>query len=60
MIHDWLYDNALRIKAEADRIFRDAMKVPGIPRWRRILMYAAIRLFGRGNYGEVRYKPLVN
>ncbi|ELS8111650.1 DUF1353 domain-containing protein [Escherichia coli] len=58
IIHDWLYDNALRTKAEADRIFLDAMKVLGVPRWRRVLMYAAVRLFGRGNYGEVRYKPL--
>ncbi|ELQ4168311.1 DUF1353 domain-containing protein [Escherichia coli] len=58
IIHDWLYDNALRTKREADKIFLDAMCVLGVPRWRRVLMYAAVRLFGRGNYGEVRYKPL--
>ncbi len=50
IIHDWLYDNALRTKHEADKIFLDAMCVLGVPRWRRMLMYCAVRLFGRGNY----------
>ncbi|EGM7790980.1 TPA: DUF1353 domain-containing protein [Escherichia coli] len=50
IIHDWLYDNALRTKAEADRIFLDAMTVLGVSRWRRWLMYVAVRLFGRGKY----------
>lgn len=50
IIHDWLYDNALRMKAEADRIFLDAMTVLGVPRWRRRVMYLAVRLFGKGKY----------
>ncbi len=56
IIHDWLYDNALRTKAEADRIFLDAMKVLGVPRWRRTLMYVAVRLFGRGSYDKDTHK----
>ncbi|WP_114139219.1 DUF1353 domain-containing protein, partial [Escherichia coli] len=40
----------LRTKHEADKIFLDAMCVLGVPRWRRMLMYCAVRLFGRGNY----------
>ncbi|ELY9760991.1 DUF1353 domain-containing protein [Salmonella enterica] len=48
IIHDYLYDNALRTKQEADRIF--GMKVLGVPRWKRTIMYWAVRLFGRGNY----------
>ncbi|MBW1321839.1 DUF1353 domain-containing protein, partial [Escherichia coli] len=43
IIHDWLYDNALRTKHEADKIFLDAMCVLGVPRWRRMLMYCAVR-----------------
>ncbi|WP_348919765.1 DUF1353 domain-containing protein, partial [Escherichia coli] len=50
IIHDWLYDNALRTKKEADRIFLDAMKVLKVPAWRRSLMYFAVRLFGKGKY----------
>lgn len=52
IIHDWLYDNALRTKAEADRIFLDAMTVLQVPRWRREVMYMAVSVFGRGNYSR--------
>lgn len=52
IIHDWLYDNALRTKAEADRIFLDAMEVLKVPCWRRWVIYCAVRIFGRGNYGK--------
>lgn len=30
IIHDYLYDNALRTKKEADLIFLDGMTVPGV------------------------------
>lgn len=50
IIHDYLYDNGLRTKAEADRIFLDGMKVLGVPGWKRGVMYVAVRVFGRGNY----------
>ncbi|MMS78136.1 DUF1353 domain-containing protein, partial [Salmonella enterica] len=50
IIHDYLYDNALRTKWEADRIFLDGMTVLGVPRWKRTIMYWAVRLFGRGRY----------
>ncbi|EBW6364527.1 phage tail protein, partial [Salmonella enterica subsp. enterica serovar Oranienburg] len=50
IIHDYLYDNALRTKQEADRIFLDGMTVLGVPKWKRAIMYQAVRLFGRGNY----------
>lgn len=52
IIHDYLYDKALRTKAEADRIFLDGMAVLGVPKWKRMLMYTAVRIFGRGNYPE--------
>ncbi|WP_141124948.1 DUF1353 domain-containing protein, partial [Salmonella enterica] len=50
IIHDYLYDNALRTKYEADRIFLDGMAVLGVPRWKRTVMYWAVRWFGRGSY----------
>ncbi|HAK7810146.1 TPA: DUF1353 domain-containing protein [Salmonella enterica] len=52
IIHDYLYDNALRTKKEADRIFLDGMTVLGVPEWKRIVMYLAVRIFGRGNYSK--------
>ncbi|ECG6032325.1 DUF1353 domain-containing protein [Salmonella enterica subsp. enterica serovar Eastbourne] len=54
IIHDYLYDNALRTKKEADRIFLDGMRVLGVPEWKRIVMYLAVRWFGRGMYGKER------
>ncbi|MFG3962074.1 DUF1353 domain-containing protein [Escherichia coli] len=50
IIHDYMYDNALRTRREADRIFLDGMKVLGVPCWKRMIMYGAVRLFGRGRY----------
>ncbi|EDH3762922.1 DUF1353 domain-containing protein [Salmonella enterica subsp. enterica] len=43
IIHDYLYDNALRTKQEADLIFLEGMTVLGVPGW-----------FGRGMYGKER------
>ncbi|EAO0848194.1 DUF1353 domain-containing protein [Salmonella enterica subsp. enterica serovar Minnesota] len=53
IIHDYLYDNALRTKREADKIFLDGMTVLGVPRWKRVIMYQAVKLFGRGMYGKI-------
>lgn len=52
IIHDYLYDNAFRTKYEADRIFLDGMTVLGVPKWKRVIMYWAVRLFGCGNYTD--------
>ncbi|EBD4871246.1 DUF1353 domain-containing protein [Salmonella enterica subsp. enterica serovar Poona] len=54
IIHDYLYDNALRTKKEADLIFLDGMTVLGVPRWKRTIMYLAVRWFGRGMYEKGR------
>ncbi|EKO1021331.1 DUF1353 domain-containing protein [Salmonella enterica subsp. enterica] len=54
IIHDYLYDNALRTKKEADKIFLDGMTVLGVPKWKRTIMYWAVRLFGRGMYEKGR------
>ncbi|EEW3009217.1 DUF1353 domain-containing protein, partial [Escherichia coli] len=54
----WLYDNALRTKKEADRIFLDAMNVLEVPAWRRLMMYCAVHLFWRGNYKLAHQKTM--
>ncbi|EBS8009877.1 DUF1353 domain-containing protein, partial [Salmonella enterica] len=54
IIHDYLYDNALRTKKEADRIFLDGMTVLGVPKWKKTIMYWAVRWFGRGMYEKER------
>lgn len=52
IIHNYLYDNALRTKKEADLIFLDGMTVLGVPKWKRTIMYYAVRLFGKGMYNR--------
>lgn len=61
VIHDFLYNQANAkvpgteitiVKAMADRIFYDAMGVLGVPKWQRVVMYAAVCIGGRGNFGN--------
>jgi hypothetical protein len=33
-------------RADADRVFVELMRAEGVPAWRRLLGYAAVRLFG--------------
>lgn len=63
VIHDFLYIQANAkipgteieiVKAMADRIFYDAMGVLGVPQWQRVVMYTAVSMFGRGNFGNYR------
>ncbi|EOG5721796.1 DUF1353 domain-containing protein, partial [Salmonella enterica] len=54
IIHDYLYDNALRTKKEADLIFLDGMTVLGVPKWKRTVMYWAVRVFGIGRYRKIK------
>lgn len=50
IIHDYLYQNAIKNKKYADDVFLEAMTVAGVPKCRRWLMYQAVRIFGRGAY----------
>ncbi|NEX92226.1 DUF1353 domain-containing protein [Caulobacter sp. 17J65-9] len=55
ILHDWLYANrglGRYSRADADRIFREAMEVVGVPAWRRALMYWAVRVGGAGGWGR--------
>jgi hypothetical protein len=59
LLHDFLYRYGGRpppgsvtplrtySRAEADRMFREIMQAEGVSVWRRVLAYAAVRLFGR-------------
>lgn len=50
IIHDYLYDHAIKTKKYADDVFFEAMGVLGVASWRKYLIYWAVRLFGRGKY----------
>ena len=46
VIHDYLYESKSRPRKEADEIFLEAMVILGVPRWKRTLMFWAVRVFG--------------
>lgn len=50
VVHDYCYRYAVHSKPWADKVFREGMKVLGVPAWKRFVMYWAVRLFGKGNF----------
>ena len=52
VVHDYLYQSKLVDRATADAIFREAMGVLGVPRWKANVMYSAVRLFGWLGYAK--------
>ena len=48
--HDYMYVNAIWTKADADRLFREALIIDGVPRWLAGIMHKAVRFGGRGAY----------
>lgn len=46
VIHDYLTATQTTTRREADRIFLDAMKVLNVSRWKRRVIWLAVRLFG--------------
>ena len=49
-LHDYLYRTGELSRSMADRIFFEAAGASGEAWWRRILIYAAVRLFGAPFY----------
>lgn len=50
VLHDYLYVNAIKNKAYADKVFLEALKVLGVSTWKRHLLYYTVKLFGKGSY----------
>ena len=46
VIHDWLYRTQYYSRKRADIIFLEGMEVLGVPKWKRVVMYRAVRVFG--------------
>jgi hypothetical protein len=50
VVHDYLYRFSAEPRSVADKIFLEAMRVSGVPLWRRNAMYLAVRAFGGKHY----------
>jgi len=47
VLHDYLYRVQERTRKESDDIFLEAMAVLGVNKIKRLIMYRAVRVFGR-------------
>ncbi len=47
ILHDYLYGLPGCSRFLADALFREAMQKLGVPWWRRVVMYYAVRIFAR-------------
>ena len=52
VLHDWLYSGQCVTRAEADRLFLDAMAADGVGWVTRWSMYGAVRAAGRRYYKQ--------
>lgn len=61
--HDFLYQTHLSVdRAQADAVFLEAMEADGVARWRRRLMWSAVRMAGGSSWddGPLRFSVLGN
>ena len=52
VLHDKLYASHEKSRKESDEIFMEAMEVLGVSKWKRKMMYRAVRMFGRRSYNS--------
>jgi hypothetical protein len=52
LVHDYLYDNRIGTRKEADKIFLDMMLQYGVHRWGALCMYWGVRIGGRRWWNE--------
>lgn len=53
VVHDWLYSSKCKInitRAEADKIFLEIMVEWSVKKYKRILMYMLVRMFGESHF----------
>ena len=57
VVHDWLYSSQCEInvtRAEADKIFLEIMVEWNVKKYKRILMYILVRIFGGSHFRKDR------
>jgi len=50
ILHDFLYCFGNKGRKYADRVLLEAMTVLGVAKWRRFVIYSAVRIFGGSSY----------
>ncbi|MDE2106452.1 MAG: DUF1353 domain-containing protein [Patescibacteria group bacterium] len=52
VVHDWLYRRQFTTRKFADGCLRAGMKACGVPRWQVVVIYYAVRWFGRHAWND--------
>ena len=52
--HDWLYENHVCTRKEADKWFLDSLIEDGFPRFKAELSYIGVRVFGGSHWSNAR------
>ena len=52
LLHDWLYDNKIGTRKEADMLFLQEMLDSGVTKWKAYTMYYGVRLFAKGHWDK--------
>ena len=52
IIHDWLYENHVLTRAQADKYFRMKLIEDGFPWWKAELSYLGVRVFGGRHWSK--------
>ena len=50
--HDWLYENHVCTRREADKWFLDSLIEDGFPRWKAWLSFIGVRAFGWRHWSQ--------
>lgn len=50
VLHDYFYRSQIVCREEADQLFDQAMKSRGVPSWQRLILWSAVRMFGRWRF----------
>lgn len=58
VVHDFLYKEGQLPRKQCDKIFLEAMMVLGVSKWKRQIMYWAVRLFGMPFYRKSCYRAV--
>jgi hypothetical protein len=56
VLHDWLYFTGMFPKVETEAIFKEAMEVLNVPKWKIFCLYWAVYLFGFFAWNKHRRK----
>lgn len=52
VLHDFLYTTHIRSRKDSDKIFLEAMSVLGVQKWKRLLMYYSVKIFGNSSWKQ--------